>query len=162
MPVYGVKYTNDWGTTIVLSNVWKTHCRDHNKCRMCNMLSHYLVLWFFILRFDMTKPEKFYCEGELKRTLPNVRESCLKQEYSCERPPLVNISLANIVPDELHLMLRVTGNYKQWINPTNFSDVFIPWFWSMPATNTSSCHDCKSRIIRNIHNIKGTATNKIQ
>ena len=64
-------------------------------------------------RFDMTKPETFYCEGDIQRTLLNVRESCLKQEHACERPPLVNIELENIVQDGLHRMLRLTGNYER-------------------------------------------------
>lgn len=57
----------------------------------------------------MTNPEDFYGMGNIKRTLDNRRECCLNQTFSCERPPLLNIPLENIVLDELHLMLRITG-----------------------------------------------------
>lgn len=57
----------------------------------------------------MTKPEDFYMGEDIKRTLEEIRQCCLKLEYSCERPLLLNIPQENIVLDELHLMLRITG-----------------------------------------------------
>lgn len=57
----------------------------------------------------MTKPEDFYRLDEMRRTLDDIRKCCLKLEFSCERPPLLNIPLENVILDELHLMLRITG-----------------------------------------------------
>ena len=53
----------------------------------------------------MTKPMNFYWE-EHKRTLAGMRRCALKQQYSCQHPPLLNIPLEHVVLDELHLMLR--------------------------------------------------------
>lgn len=67
-------------------------------------------MWFSLPnRHDMTKPENFYWEDNIRRTLDDIRACCIKLEYSCERPPLLNIPVENIILDELHLMLRITG-----------------------------------------------------
>ena len=58
----------------------------------------------------MTKPENYYWEIPLVRSMQDIMECVRKQTYSCVHLPLLNIGLRNIVPDELHLMLRVTGN----------------------------------------------------
>ncbi len=57
----------------------------------------------------MTRPEDFYWMDDIRRTLDDIRQCCLKHQFSCERPPLLNIPMENIVLDELHLMLRITG-----------------------------------------------------
>ena len=57
----------------------------------------------------MSKSQDNYWMVNIKRTLEDIRQCCLKQEFSCQRPPLLDIPLDNIVLDELHLMLRVTG-----------------------------------------------------
>ena len=48
---------------------------------------------------------------ELKhgRSIKDMKKWALGGEYSCEFQPLLNIKLENVVFDELHLMLRVTG-----------------------------------------------------
>ena len=56
----------------------------------------------------MSKSEDFWMV-DLKRDIQNIRSSCMANEFSCERPPLLTIPLDNIVLDELHLMLRITG-----------------------------------------------------
>lgn len=73
--------------------------------------SGYACVWCTIhktLRSDMTKPMNYYWK-ESKRTLDDMKRCALKQQYSCEHPPLLEIPLENVVLDELHLMLRVTG-----------------------------------------------------
>lgn len=60
----------------------------------------------------MSKPIDFYWEEDMKRTLQDIKECALKQSFSCEHHPLLNIPLENIVLDELHLMLRVTGKLQ--------------------------------------------------
>ncbi|CAB4025926.1 Hypothetical predicted protein [Paramuricea clavata] len=77
----------------------KGACSDH-ACIWCKI--HRL------LRYDMTKSQDFYLIGDIKRTLEDIKACCLKKQFSCERPPLLNIPVENIVLDELHLMLRVT------------------------------------------------------
>ena len=68
-----------------------------------------MIIYILPIRYDMTKSEDFYDMENITRTLDNIRECCLNQTFSCERPPLLNIPLENIVLDELHLMLRITG-----------------------------------------------------
>lgn len=59
----------------------------------------------------MTMPENFYWGETIRRTLDDIRACCLKHQFSCKRPPLLSIPIENIVLDELHLMLRITGIY---------------------------------------------------
>ncbi|KXJ10506.1 hypothetical protein AC249_AIPGENE18777 [Exaiptasia diaphana] len=73
--------------------------------------SDFACIWCKILkslRYDMSKPIDFYTTGEIVRTIQDIKEYALKKEYSCEHLLLLNISIENIVIDELHLMLRVT------------------------------------------------------
>lgn len=57
----------------------------------------------------MSKAEKYYSEKPMARTLEEIRICARNQSYSCAHPPLLNVPLDNIVLDELHLMLRITG-----------------------------------------------------
>lgn len=57
----------------------------------------------------MSKPMNYYWEIPLVRSLEDIISCVRKQAYSCVHPPLLNIDVKNIVLDELHLMLRVTG-----------------------------------------------------
>ena len=57
----------------------------------------------------MSKPINFYWEEQLARTLAHVQECAKSNRFSCQHRSLVQISLQNVVLDELHLMLRVTG-----------------------------------------------------
>ena len=59
-------------------------------------------------RYDMSKPMDFYW-GDMARSLDNIRECANSNKLSCAHQPLIDISLQNVVLDELHLMLRVTG-----------------------------------------------------
>ena len=68
------------------------------------------VLGGFLFRFDMLKAENYYNDGIMRRTLQTIKDCAWKQSLSCAYQPLLNIPLENVVLDELHLMLRVTGN----------------------------------------------------
>jgi hypothetical protein len=57
----------------------------------------------------MTKTQDFYWSSDIRRTIEDIRQCCLKKRFSCDHPPLLSIPLGNIVLDELHLMLRITG-----------------------------------------------------
>ena len=61
----------------------------------------------------MSKPADFYCSDDMARTMQEIRKLSMKTgngKFGCIHPPLFNVPLQNIVPDELHLMLRITGN----------------------------------------------------
>ena len=57
----------------------------------------------------MSKPMNFYWEDNIRRTLDEIKTCSLKNEFACQHPPLLDIPLENVVLDELHLMLRITG-----------------------------------------------------
>jgi len=57
----------------------------------------------------MSKPQDFYWEQHISRKIRNFAEWARQKKYSCAHPPLLNIHLENVVADELHLMLRITG-----------------------------------------------------
>ena len=57
----------------------------------------------------MSKPEDFYWQAPRVRTLDSIKECSLTGRNSCVYPPLLDIPLENIVLDELHMMLRITG-----------------------------------------------------
>ena len=57
----------------------------------------------------MSKPKDFYWEQHTSRKIGNFAEWARQKKYSCAHPPLLNIPLENVVVDELHLMLRITG-----------------------------------------------------
>ena len=59
----------------------------------------------------MSKSEKYYNEKPMARTLDEIRKCALDQKLSCVHQPLINIQLENIIIDELHLMLRITGKF---------------------------------------------------
>ena len=59
----------------------------------------------------MSKPDSFYNTPPMRRTTDELREFANKktgENYCCCHEPLLNIPLDHIIPDELHLMLRVT------------------------------------------------------
>jgi len=62
-------------------------------------------------RWDTTKEQTFYERDAMKRTLEDLKacsKKSLKSNFGCSRPPLLEIDLDHIIPDELHLLLRVT------------------------------------------------------
>lgn len=61
----------------------------------------------------------------MARTLEEIKKCALSQTHSCVHQPLLNIPLENIVLDELHLMLRITGVVSTHFPPTGSSLVSI-------------------------------------
>jgi hypothetical protein len=57
----------------------------------------------------MSKPENYYGQKAMARTLTEIKKCALEQKLSCVHQPLIEIQVENIILDELHLMLRVTG-----------------------------------------------------
>ena len=55
-------------------------------------------------RWDMSKPMDFWETNEC-RSLKDIQDCAKKRMFSCQHKPL----LENVVLDELHLMLRITG-----------------------------------------------------
>ena len=64
-------------------------------------------------RWDMPKPKNFYWSADMVRIITEIQElsfeTNVEKKLGCTDPPLIRIELQRIVPDELHLLLRVTG-----------------------------------------------------
>ena len=64
----------------------------------------------------MSKSKDYYWSKDLVRNIEEMESLSLSgkgrnaDNYGCLHPPLINIPLNHVVPDELHLMLRITGN----------------------------------------------------
>ena len=57
----------------------------------------------------MLKEHDFYWGENIARTLKDIHECVNKKIFSCQHKPLLDVKLENVVLDELHLMLRITG-----------------------------------------------------
>ena len=95
-------------------NFCKSHAR---KCFLRSIIYIYIMLYYIVLyyiitsslfRSDMSKPKDFYW-GSLGRSINEIKLHAKGSKFSCAHQPLVNIPLQNVVLDELHLMLRITG-----------------------------------------------------
>ena len=78
----------------------------------------YACLWCKIHkddRWDISKPADHYNKEPLKRTLDEIKKLCNSKDnnYGCIKEPLLNISLSNVIADELHLLLRITDKLLQ-------------------------------------------------
>ena len=75
------------------------------------------TLLIIIIRWDMSKELTFW-ENEHGRSNTDIQECALKGTFSCQHLPLLDIKLENIVLDELHLMLCITGEKSlcAWIS----------------------------------------------
>ena len=74
--------------------------------------STFSCIWCYIHkadRYDMSHDDDFYNE-EKQRTLQADREHVLTESYGCRYLPLLNIEVNRVIPDELHLFLRITDN----------------------------------------------------
>ena len=71
------------------------------------MLSDHSI--FLHYRHDMSRAEDPYWQEPLVRTLQTMKDHANNQKFSCVHKPLLEIPLENVILDELHLMLRVTG-----------------------------------------------------
>lgn len=77
--------------------------------------SNHACLWCKVHkdeRWNMSYNIQYFNSPEMKRDLKDLRESAEKKSgnYCCVNPPLLNIELDHIIPDELHLLLRIIGN----------------------------------------------------
>ena len=60
-------------------------------------------------RWDTSKDMNFYTvDPNFKRTLADIKDCSELKCFSCINQPLIDIALDHVVPDELHLLLRVT------------------------------------------------------
>lgn len=61
----------------------------------------------------MSKAMNYYWQASKARDSKKMADEWpKKKKFSCAHPPLLNVPLKNIVLDELHLMLRITGDLK--------------------------------------------------
>jgi hypothetical protein len=58
-------------------------------------------------RDDMTKPLDFYYTRGMQRTLQNLKEDVVKNDFGVRAQPLVSIEPAHIIIDALNLLLRI-------------------------------------------------------
>ena len=77
----------------------------------------YACLWCKVHkdnRWDTSKGMDFYNQEPNRRTLKDIIK-CLESEdcFSCKNKPLLDIEVDHVVPDELHLLLRVTDRLLQ-------------------------------------------------
>lgn len=78
--------------------------------------SDYACLWCKVhklQRWDTSKDIDFYNSGVMQRTLEDIQICQSKGQFSCCTLPLFNIQLDHIIPDELHLMLRITDRLTE-------------------------------------------------
>ena len=71
--------------------------------------------------------EEWTEKNKMARTLTELKETVSLQQkpnYGCIKPPLINLELDRIIPDELHMLLRIT-------------DVLI-----QNLINAATSHDC--------------------
>ena len=77
----------------------------------------YACLWCKIHkdnRWETSKPMNYYNEEPMRRTLDKIRSLChAKDNYGCIHDPLINIPISNVIPDVLHLLLRITDKLLQ-------------------------------------------------
>ena len=65
-------------------------------------------------RWDTSKPFSHYNEAPQWRNLEEIKKMChSKDKFGCVNEPLINIPLTNVIPDELHLLLRITDKLLQ-------------------------------------------------
>jgi len=77
----------------------------------------YACLWCKIHkddRWDTSKPMNYYNEEPMSRTLEEIKRLCgSKDNFGCIHDPLLNIPITHVIPDELHLLLRITDKLLQ-------------------------------------------------
>ena len=75
--------------------------------------SNYACAWCKLHKDERWKMDQHYThfnKSQMSRSLEEMHVMCTKskENYCCHQPPLSNIDLDHVVPDELHLLLRVT------------------------------------------------------
>ena len=66
-----------------------------------------------LLRWDTTKPLDHYNEGNLKRTLQEIKElHNTTKKFSCKIPPFFILTWKTFL-DKLHLMMRITDRVTE-------------------------------------------------
>ena len=64
---------------------------------------------------------KYYNLPDLKQTLKEIKKNAGKRSsnFCCVNPPQLEIELEHVVPDELHLLLRIMDNAVSWDQKEN-------------------------------------------
>lgn len=58
-------------------------------------------------RQNLDRPWDYYHSQEMSRTVENLRQGSAKKHFGSKFAPLLDIEPCNIIPDELHLLLRI-------------------------------------------------------
>ncbi|CAB4007697.1 Hypothetical predicted protein [Paramuricea clavata] len=106
--------------------------------------SDYACIWCKIhklLRWDMSKTMAYW-ETHDCHSLKDIKDCALKNKFSCQHQPLLEVKLENVVLDELHLMLRITGDH--YLSPKECGVSFNVWEkWNADGKG-SGVHDFTS------------------
>ena len=57
---------------------------------------------------DISKPFDYYQSSEMKRTAANLKANAKTETLGLKHHPLLDIEPENIIPDNLHLLLRIS------------------------------------------------------
>ena len=77
------------------------------------------------------------------RSLKDIQDCAIKSQFSCEHQPLLHIKLENVVLDELHLMLRITGDMQvfQISMDLRYKKIAVPCFGARELMTLKYRHD---------------------
>ncbi|CAG2189964.1 unnamed protein product [Mytilus edulis] len=78
---------------------------------LCGATGEYACPWCKVNkegRSDLTRPWDYYHNPSIGRNIEDMLDSNFKKSYGCKHMPLISLPVNHYVPDELHLMLRIT------------------------------------------------------
>ena len=78
---------------------------------LCAATGNYACPWCLVSksdRTDLSKHEKYYESSELRRTSEKLQANASTKTLGSKNKPLIDIEPCKIVPDELHLLLRIS------------------------------------------------------
>ncbi|CAC5411399.1 unnamed protein product [Mytilus coruscus] len=78
---------------------------------LCGATGEYAFPWCKVDkegRSDLTRPWDYYHNPSIGRNIEDMLDGNLKKSFGCKHMPLLSLPVNHYVPDELHLMLRIT------------------------------------------------------
>lgn len=78
---------------------------------LCSATGNYACPWCIVhkdSRLDISKSKDHYNADGLRRTYKSISMHCDTKSFGCKNKPLLQIDPEKVVPDELHLFLRIS------------------------------------------------------
>ena len=78
---------------------------------LCGATGKYACPWCLVHkqeRTDLTKPKNYYGSKKMRRTSHTLNENSIIKTFGSKHKPLIEIDPIQVVPDELHLLLRIS------------------------------------------------------